>query len=172
VAISHNEQQLREAEAGISFTYHAEKNIYTCSQGQELHPYSGLKKNTKRNTVAQIYRGKNCDPCLIKSSCTDSKHGRSITRYSNQQWRDEFILKMKGHEGKKMMRLRRSLSEHPFGTIKYWMGQIPLLTRGLTKVTTEINIYTLAYNFKRLLSITEFDTIKNQIENHNWKMAA
>lgn len=171
VAISHNQQQLREAEAGIAFTYHAQEDIYTCSQGQELHPHNGLKKNSRRKTVVQTYRGINCDPCLIKSSCTASKHGRSVARYSNQEWRDKYFSKMKSKEGKDKMRLRRSVSEHPFGTIKYWMGQIPLLTRGLKNVQTEVLIYTLAYNFKRLMSITEFDSIKNQIERYNWKMA-
>lgn len=171
VAISHNQQQLREIEAGITFTYQEEKDVYVCSHRQELHPLHGLKRDSRRNTLVQTYRGINCSPCSVKSSCTSSKHGRSIARYSNQEWRDQYFSKMKSELGKEKMRLRRSLSEHPFGTIKYWMGQIPLLTRGFQNVKTEILIYTLVYNFRRLLSIANFDTIKNQIENHNWKLA-
>lgn len=171
VAISHNHQQLREIEAGITFAYQEENDVYTCSEGQELQRLHGLKKNLKRNTVVQTYRGINCSPCSLKSKCTQSKNGRSIARYSNQEWRDQYFFKMKSESGREKMRLRRSLSEHPFGTIKYWMGQIPLLTRGMQNVKTEILIYTLAYNFRRLLAISDFNGIKSKIENHNWKLA-
>jgi hypothetical protein len=171
VAVSHNQQQIRESEAGISFSYNTEKDIYTCSYGQALHPINGLKRDNRRNTIVQTYRGINCSPCPVKVSCTDSKNGRSIARYSNQRWKDEYISKMESKQGREKMRLRRSISEHPFGTIKYWMGQIPLLTRGLKNVQTEIMIYTFAYNFRRLLSITEFNNIKYQIENFKWRLA-
>ncbi len=63
------------------------------------------------------------------------------------------------------------LSEHPFGTIKYWMGQIPLLTRGLKGVQTEATIYTIAYNFRRWLSLASFDSIKEEITGFKWKLA-
>ena len=50
-------------------------------------------------------------------------------------------------------RKRASVVEHVFGRIRYWMGQIPLLLRGEDKVQTGIDLYTTAYNFKRLLTI-------------------
>lgn len=76
---------------------------------------------------------------------------------------------MKSVEGKEKMRLRRMLSEHPFGTIKYWMGQIPLLTRGLRGVQTEVTIYTIVYNFRRWLSLESFNIMKERITDFNWK---
>ncbi|MCE2997788.1 MAG: transposase, partial [Flammeovirgaceae bacterium] len=105
----------------------------------------------------------------IKSSCTTSEKGRSIRRQSNQEWKDQYLLKMKSVEGKEKMRLRRMLSEHPFGTIKYWMGQIPLLTRGLRGVQTEVTIYTIVYNFRRWLSLESFNIMKERIIDFNWK---
>lgn len=172
VAISHNQQQLREIEAGIEFNYDSNQDIYICSQGQELHPIYGLKKDTRRNTISKIYQGVNCAGCSVKTSCTASDKGRSIARQSNQDWKDRYMLKMKSAEGKEKMRQRRMLSEHPFGTIKYWMGQIPLLTRGLKKVQTEVTIYTIAYNFKRWQSIASFDDMKRQITDFNWRLAS
>ncbi len=43
--------------------------------------------------------------------------------------------------------------EHVFGTIKLYMGAIPLLLRGIEKVAIEIDLYVQAYNFKRLLNL-------------------
>jgi transposase len=171
VPISHNQQQLREIEAGIEFSYDSTQDIYTCSQGQELHPNYGIKRDRRRNTEAKIYQGVNCTGCPVKPSCTASEKGRSIARQSNQEWKDQYLLKMKSTEGKEKMRLRRMLSEHPFGTIKYWMGQIPLLTRGLRGVQTEVTIYTIAYNFRRWLSLESFDNMKERITGFNWKLA-
>jgi len=51
------------------------------------------------------------------------------------------------------------------------MGKIPLLLRGLKKVTTEINIYTTVYNLKRLVNIEAFDSLMMKIENYKWKTA-
>ena len=70
---------------------------------------------------------------------------------------------MGSSEGKEKPGLRKNLSGHPFGTIKYWMGQIPIKLRGKEKVKTEINLYALAYNFKRLINIESYRTIKRII---------
>jgi hypothetical protein len=43
--------------------------------------------------------------------------------------------------------------EHPFGTIKSWMGATHFLTKGLEHVKTEISLHVLAYNMKRLIQI-------------------
>lgn len=171
VPISHTPQQVQEREAGIYFTYDDNRDVYTCSQNQELHPINRIKRDNLRKTVAKIYKGINCKPCSLKPICTSSQDVRSVLRQSNQVWRDNYSLKMRSSEGKGKMRLRRMLSEHPFGTIKYWMGQIPLLTRGLKSTQTEINIYTIAYNFKRLISISSFENVKERITDFNWKLA-
>lgn len=171
VPISHNQQQLREIEAGIHFTYDDSRDIYTCSQNQELHPINGMKRDNRRKTEAQAYKGINCGVCTLKPSCTNSQGGRTVYRQSNQLWKDNYLLKMKSAEGREKMRMRRMLSEHPFGTIKYWMGQIPLLTRGLKGVQTEVTIYTIAYNFRRWLSIASFESMRERIIGFNWKLA-
>jgi transposase len=51
------------------------------------------------------------------------------------------------------MRLRRRLVEHPFGTIKAWMESTHFLTRRLSNVKTEIGLYVLACNLKRVIAI-------------------
>jgi transposase len=51
------------------------------------------------------------------------------------------------------MRIRRQTVEHPFGTIKYWMGARHFLTRTLDRVSTEMRLHILAYNMKRVMQI-------------------
>ena len=51
------------------------------------------------------------------------------------------------------MRQRRETVEHPFGTIKAWMGATHFLTKTLKRVRTEMALHVLAYNLRRLLTI-------------------
>jgi transposase len=52
-----------------------------------------------------------------------------------------------------MMRVRRSTVEHPFGTLKAWMGSTHFLTRTLPRVGTEMSLHVLAYNMRRMLNL-------------------
>lgn len=49
--------------------------------------------------------------------------------------------------------VRRQTVEHPFGTLKAWMGSTHFLTRTLEKVRTEMSLHVLAYNVKRVIAI-------------------
>jgi hypothetical protein len=51
------------------------------------------------------------------------------------------------------MTLRRQTAEHPFGTIKTWMGWTHFLMPTLPKVATEMALNVLAYNMKRVMTI-------------------
>ena len=51
------------------------------------------------------------------------------------------------------MGIRRQTVEHPFGTIKAWMGSTHFLTRTLDRVSTEMSLHVLAYNLKRVIQI-------------------
>ena len=44
------------------------------------------------------------------------------------------------------MLIRRQTVEHPFGTLKSWMGSAHFLTKTLEKVRTEMSFHVLAYN--------------------------
>jgi hypothetical protein len=49
--------------------------------------------------------------------------------------------------------LRRYTVEHPFGTLKAWMGATHSLMKTLPKVKTEMSLHVLAYNMKRIIRI-------------------
>ena len=51
------------------------------------------------------------------------------------------------------MRVRRQTAEHPFGTLKAWMGATHFLTKTLPRVRTEMSLHVLAYNLKRMIAI-------------------
>ena len=51
------------------------------------------------------------------------------------------------------MTARRSTAEHPFGTIKCWMGATHFLMKRLPKVATEVALNVLAYNMKRVIAM-------------------
>ena len=52
-----------------------------------------------------------------------------------------------------MMRIRRATVEHPFGTLKAWMGSTHFLTKTLDRVSTEMSLHVLAYNLKRAMRV-------------------
>lgn len=153
----------------IKFEYNAQKDEYTCSAGKRL--VLKQKDKVKRKAVTNVYQGIECNGCPLKSKCTTSSKGRIYHRYVNQQWRDEYKTRMLSKTAKDKIFLRKTLAEHPFGTIKCMMGKIPLFMRGLEKVSTEINLYTTAYNLKRLFNIEKFDSLVAKLANYDWKMA-
>ena len=49
--------------------------------------------------------------------------------------------------------MRRQTVEHPFGTLKNWIGTTHFLTKTLPRVSTEMSLHVLAYNLKRMMQI-------------------
>jgi hypothetical protein len=57
------------------------------------------------------------------------------------------------------MRLRRQTVEHPFDTLKAWMGATHFLTKQLKNVSREMSLHVLAYNLKRVMNILGTTTL-------------
>jgi hypothetical protein len=51
------------------------------------------------------------------------------------------------------IKVRAQTVEHPFGTLKFWMGARHFLMKRLENVRTEMSLHVLAYNLKRMMSI-------------------
>lgn len=150
----------------VKFRYDKEKDEYICSGGKKLVIFTRNRKMNK--SLTNGYRCNECSGCLLREKCTKSQKGRTLYRYHNQEWREEYKKKMGTKIGKEKILERKTMAEHPFGTIKYLMGKIPLLLRGKEKVGTEMNLYTTAYNLKRLLNIELFDEIAEKVMRYNW----
>jgi Transposase DDE domain len=52
-----------------------------------------------------------------------------------------------------VMKRRKQLVEHPFGTMKRWWDAGYFLMRGLEKVQAEFSLMVLAYNLRRVLNL-------------------
>lgn len=153
----------------VTFTYDREKDEYRCTEGKRLVLRS--RNNIKKKRRADLYQGIECSGCRIRSICTQSKSGRMYYRYHDEDWSDGYRKRMRGVVAKIAIGVRKSLVEHPFGTIRMLMGKMPLLMRGLTGVQTEINLYTTVYDLKRLLHIEGTTYFRNRIQEYKWKMA-
>jgi hypothetical protein len=152
---------------GISFTYDKDEDVFRCSEGKKLvrigNPY------LKRNKMVVNYFGKECQGCPLMSQCTDSKEGKGITGYVNQSFRESFKEKMQTPEAIEILKGRKSKIEHINGTIKLWAGKIPIYRRGIEKVASELSLYCLTYNFKRLMNLLSFDELMQLLDQYALK---
>ncbi len=88
--------------------------------------------------------------CPIKGQCTTGKE-RRITRWEHEHVLEAVQRRLDEHP--QMMHTRRETVEHPFGTIKYWMGYTHFQMKTLKRVATEMALHVLAYNLKRVMKI-------------------
>jgi transposase len=129
------------------FIYLPEDDEYRCPAGQRA-----IKRFTtiEHGLTIHKYWTSACPRCPIKAQCTTGEY-RRITR-----WEHEVVLEeMQERLDRKpeSMRVRRRTVEHPFGTLKFWMGAVHFLTKTLPRVSTEMSLHVLAYNLKRVMQI-------------------
>lgn len=153
-----------DREHGIFFTYDADNDYYICSQ-EKILPIKD-RQVRKHGKLYRKYQGRDCKGCPLIKFCTTSKKGRIIYRRADAEPIRQYMKKCKGMKYKALIRLRKALVEHPFGTLKYWMGQIPLLLRGKEKVQAEIDLYATCYNLKRVTNIQSIQVLLQQV--HYW----
>jgi transposase len=134
--------------SGADFIYDVEHDHYTCPAGQHLT--KGKVRSDRRDDVDHYRNLSACEACVLNSRCTTDKHKRV------KRWVHEGVLdKMQARLDRlpEAMTIRRQTVEHPFGTLKAWMGSTHFLTKTLDKVRTEMSLQVLAYNMKRMISI-------------------
>jgi hypothetical protein len=127
------------------FIYISEDDEYVCPAGERL-----TYRTTMKSTGQLIYRYwfSGCAQCRLKSQCTTGKE-RRVSR-----WEHEAVLEAMEDRVDRMrncMRIRGSTVEHPFGTIKSWLGPTHFQMKTLKHVSTEMSLHVLAYNLKRML---------------------
>jgi transposase len=132
------------------FKYDSNKDVYVCPANEELtYRYSTVE----RGLTLKRYRldVMTCRDCSMKPQCSKSKTPRRISRWEHQDEIDPMEDLMASMPDS--MLIRKQTVEHPFGTIKAWMGATHFLTRGFKGIGTEMNLHVLAYNLKRMMSI-------------------
>ncbi|MCE8022516.1 IS1182 family transposase [Halomonas sp. MCCC 1A11036] len=130
-----------------AFRYVPEKNEYRCPAGERL---IWRFKSIEKGQILHCYWSSACPYCSRKPQCTTGTY-RRIKRCEHE---DMLEAVQAGLDRKpEMMRLRRQTVEHPFGTLKAWMGATHFLTKTLENVSTEMSLHVLAYNMKRVINI-------------------
>jgi hypothetical protein len=133
------------------FIYVAAEDIYRCPAGEQLTYRFTAQEDGK---TLRRYWTTACQSCALKAQCTTGRE-RRITR-----WEHEAILEKvqdRLDHNPNAMGVRRQTAEHPFGTMKCWMGATHFLTKKLPKVATEMALNVLAYNIKRVMMIVGVD---------------
>ncbi|MFC1725722.1 IS1182 family transposase [candidate division KSB1 bacterium] len=130
------------------FRYDTENDCYICPAGEKLKYQHTVEKLGKE---LKVYSTKYCKECKQKPQCTRMQRNRRIYRWVHEEIIEEMRRKTlnNGHK----VDLRKSLVEHPFGTIKHWMGYDSFLVRGSEKVSSEMSLIVLMYNIKRAINI-------------------
>ena len=133
-----------------AFNYNHEKDIYICPAGHELQRRFSVMEDGLEQKM--YFNGIACRDCSIRSKCTTAKRDpRRIRRWVHENEMEDMQTRLE--KNPETIVLRKQTVEHPFGTIKMWMGATHFLTRRFKNVSTEMNLHVLAYNLKRMLSI-------------------
>ncbi len=131
------------------FVYVAADDEYRCPAGQRLtFRYEGVQdgKMLRRYWPSKAV----CGACPLKAKCTPAPQ-RQIRRWIHEATLERVQDRLDRNPD--AMRVRRSTVEHPFGTIKAWMGATHFLCCSLPKVAAEMALCVLAYNMKRVIAI-------------------
>ncbi len=129
------------------FRYVRQDDVYICPAGERLvYHYT----NVEKGLTLRRYWTNVCQSCAIKDRCTTGKE-RRITRWEHEHVLEAVERRLDEHPEK--MRRRRETVEHPFGTIKSWMGSTHFQMKTLKRVSTEMALHVLAYNLKRVMNI-------------------
>ena len=129
------------------FIYLAASDEYRCPAGQLL---TRRHSSMEDGMLLHCYYFSGCQSCAMHKQCTTGKE-RRVKRWEHEAVIDATQVRLEHDPGK--MKVRRQTVEHPFGTLKYWMGATHFLTKTLPRVSTEMSLHVLAYNLKRMMSI-------------------
>ena len=130
-----------------AFMYIKKADAYQCPAGERLPHHS---TRTEAGKKIKRYWTSACSSCAIKTQCTTGNE-RRVSRWVHE----DILERAQARLEKKpdMMRTRRATVEHPFGTIKSWMGSTHFQMKTLPRVSTEMSLHVLTYNMKRAIKL-------------------
>jgi transposase len=130
------------------FVYLPGEDVYRCPAGEQLARH--MTTVEKGQTLHRYWNLAACQACPLKPQCTPSPM-RRVTRWEHEAVLDAMQARLDRKPD--AMRIRRATVEHPFGTLKAWMGATHFKTRRLPNVRTEMSLQVLAYNFRRMIQL-------------------
>ena len=131
------------------FRYDDKADTYMCPGGEAL---SRARSRPVRDEVRlfDYANASACKTCALKARCTNAA-SRKVTRYENEAVLDRMAERLAARP--EVLDRRRESVEHPFGSVKQWMGQGAFLMRRLENVRAEFSLTAIAYNLRRAITI-------------------
>jgi len=133
--------------------YLPDRNIAICPMGKPLYPSSYRKKPGD----AVFINGRACSKCTCR--CVNGRQ-KEFTRampfadfHKEYDDRNLSVRQVRITPSRKLIRLRKTIVEHPFGTVKQAMDSRHCLMKGLRFVRGEFSLAFLSYNLKRVINI-------------------
>ena len=139
--------EIPQSVANLSAMIENDLRGYLCPAGEQLtYHYT----NEEAGEMLRRYWTTACQGCALKGQYTTGKE-RRISRWEHEAVLEAVQARLDRNPTK--MRERRQTVEHPFGTIKSWMGATHFQMKTLKNVSTEMALHVLAYNMKRVMRI-------------------
>lgn len=139
------------------FRWIAEDNEYECPAKERL---IWRFETTEKGKNIHKYWSSNCPQCALKDQCTTGVN-RRVSRWEHEEVLD--LVEARIQMEPERMAVRRATVEHPFGTIKSWMGSTHFQMKTLKHVSTEMSLHVLAYNLKRAMKILGIAELMNAV---------
>ncbi len=130
-----------------AFNYIDTDDEYECPAGERL---THRTTTTDRGKQIKRYWASACSSCAIKNQCTTGNE-RRVSRWVHEDVLERAQARL--DQQPDSMRVRRVTVEHPFGTLKSWMGATHFQMKTLPRVSTEMSLHVLAYNMKRAINV-------------------
>ncbi len=129
------------------FAYDSARDVYICPAGEALtYRFTGHQDGK----AMRSYWCGACTDCVIRDKCTTGEQ-RRVRRWEHEDVLDRVQKRLDDDPCK--LAVRSMTVEHPFGTIKSWMGATHFKMRTLKNVATEMALHVLAYNMMRVMKI-------------------
>jgi transposase len=130
-----------------AFKYIEQDDEYECPASERL---TCRTECTDKGKKIKRYWTSACSTCAIKVQCTTGNE-RRVSRWVHEDVLERAQARL--DQQPDMMRTRRATVEHPFGTIKSWMGSTHFQMKTLPRVSTEMSLHVLSYNMKRAINL-------------------
>jgi transposase len=138
-----------------SFAYDGVEDVYRCPAGETLRPLPTRRQDaTGKWRIRYVSRRGACRVCPLRPRClSPSGDRRSIERWEHEDVLDRHRARMARTEAAAVLDRRKTIVEHPFGTLKCRAGYRHFLVRGFAKVRGEWGLMALCYNLGRVINI-------------------
>ena len=132
-----------------AFAYDPAADVHTCPGGHRLTG-GRPRRVAGGGRVARYTNRAACRGCPLKARCTNADF-RVVNRFENEAVPDRMADRLAARPD--VLDQRRESVEHPFGSIRQWMGQGAFLMRRIENVRAEFSLTALACNLRRAITI-------------------